>query len=126
MTETIPRTAPQALSLWDAGQTVPAFEVESEGNSQETLWGAAFDELAGRERMTPPIPFTKREREVIASIVFVAQKIGWFEMVRRHIDVKSPALTIRKPGAEQNEKEAKSQETSPPAPAPTPGPLPGD
>lgn len=91
----------QALDLWDAGEPVTVFEVENEVNEQETLWGAAFDDLAGRERMTPPIPFTKRERDVIASIVFVAQQIGWREMVRRHIHEKSPGIGIRKPGGEK-------------------------
>jgi hypothetical protein len=135
MSETIPRTARQALAMWDAGEPVPAFEVESETNEQEALWGAAFDKIAGREIVTPAIPFTRRERDVIASIVFVAGKIGWFEMVKRHVHEKSPALTIRKPGAEQtqsqaragerNEKDAKSQENDAPGATPTAGPLPG-
>jgi hypothetical protein len=125
MSEKITRTVPQALALWDAGEPLPAFEVESEANEQETLWGAAFDKIAGREIAAPAIPFTKRERDVINSIVFVAREIGWLEMVRRHIHEKSPAITIRKPGTEQTQKEAKIQETSAPAPTPTPGPLPG-
>lgn len=105
----IPRTAPQALALWDAGEPVPAFQVESEANEQETIWGAAFDQLAGRETPPPPEKFTARERDVIKSIVFVAKELGWAVMVSRHVDVRSPAITIRKPGTEQQQKEAKSQ-----------------
>lgn len=119
-----PRTAPQALALWDSGEPVPAFEVESDGATQDELWGAAIDQLAGRS--SAPTKFTKRERDVIASIVFVAKKIGWSEMVRRHIHDKSPAITIRKPAAEQKQKEAKTQENDAPAPGSTPGPLPGE
>ena len=148
------RTAIEALALWDAGEPIPAFEVESEVNEQETLWGAAFDRIARRKNAPPPIPFTKRERVVIDSIVFVAQKIGWYEMVRRHIHERSPSITIRKPAAtrppappvpsiasgpagvddpagllpdlsEQVQKQAKSQETAPPGSESTPGPLPG-
>ena len=100
----IPRTAPQALSLWDNGESVPAFEVESEANEQETIWGAAFDRLAGRESPAPPQPFTQREKQVIDSIVFVAQKLGWGVMISRHVHERSPAITIKKPGAEQPQK----------------------
>lgn len=135
MNEQNPRTMGEALELWDAGELLPVFEVESQHNEQHTLWGAAFDKIAGRKIVTPAIPFTKRERDVIASIVFVAAKIGWREMIRSHIHEKSPAISIRKPGAgpadpfagvrEQKPKQAKSQETDTPAPGSTPGPLPG-
>jgi hypothetical protein len=98
MSERAPRLIRDAIAMWDAGEPVPVFEVESEVHEQETLWGAAFDRLAKRESVAPAEPFTKREREVIDSIVFVSEKIGFGEMVRRHIHEKSPALEIRRPG----------------------------
>lgn len=90
-------TVRKNLSLWDAGEIVSAFQVESDNNEQETIWGAAIDRLAGRQSPPPPEPFTKRERDVIDSIVFVATTIGWRKMVSQHVHERSPAIQIRKP-----------------------------
>jgi hypothetical protein len=96
------RTAEDALKLWDAGEPVPAFEVESEGASQQTLWGLAFDliraggtAMLGEEKTRD---LTPRECDVVASIATVAKQKGWARMVASYVNAAtSPAITIQKP-----------------------------
>ena len=95
-------TVREALKAWDAGEPLAVFQVESEGASQEKLWGAALetlrDELDGTGVAALPEELTKRERDVVASIVHVAKLKHWDRMVRGHINADtSPAIEIRRP-----------------------------
>jgi hypothetical protein len=92
----MPHTWQKALEMWDAGEMVPAFQVESEGATQEQLWGAAFAELRGEGGVDTSI-FTEREANVVDSIVAVAKLVPWPQMISSHVHAKSPALAIRKP-----------------------------
>src|SRR5258708_38897729 len=38
----LPRDAAEALELWDKGEPIAAFEVESEGSTQQEIYAAAF------------------------------------------------------------------------------------
>jgi hypothetical protein len=92
----MPHTWEKALEMWDAGEPVPAFQVESEGATQEQLWGAAFEELRG-EGGVDTSQFTEREAQVVDSIVQVAKTGSWPQMISRHVHATSPALMIRNP-----------------------------
>ena len=52
---TLPRTAADALALWDAGQPVPAFRVESEGAAQSAIWAVAFEVISRIGSNKPPV-----------------------------------------------------------------------
>ena len=96
-TGSIPRTAAAALELWDAGKPVPAFQVESEGASQEEIYGFAFELL--RDDTTvgdAPATLSDRERAIAYSIASVARSKGWAMMLKQHIGPGIPALTIQK------------------------------
>lgn len=94
---TMPHTWEKALEMWDAGDPVPAFQVESEGASQELLWGEAFHCLAAETTLTGRVGLTAREIDVVNSIVHVAKLVSWPQMISSHVGAKSPALMIRKP-----------------------------
>lgn len=103
----MPVTAKDALKMWDAGEPIPAFQVESVGSSQSEIYGAAFDwiryeeldvhakEIDGAPDSVKRLP--RREQEVAHSIAFVALKNGWAKMVTSHIHQVSPAITVQKP-----------------------------
>jgi hypothetical protein len=92
----IPHTWQKAIEMWDAGEPVPAFQVESEGASQEQLWSAAFEQL--RDPGTALITdFTEREISVVESIVHVAKMGSWPQMLSSYVHATSPSLMIRKP-----------------------------
>jgi len=98
-TGSIPRTAAAALELWDAGIPVPAFQVESEGASQEEIYGFAFDLLRHNTDKTvgdAPATLSDRERAIAYSIASVARSKGWAMMLKQHIGPGIPALTIQK------------------------------
>jgi len=96
----MPHAWKKALEMWDAGDPVPAFQVESEGATQEQLWGAAFEQLRhpGTALITD---FTEREISVVESIVHVANLVSWPQMISSHVNAMSPALMIRNPNAEK-------------------------
>ena len=114
----MPHTWQKALEMWDAGEAVPAFQVESEGATQEQLWGAAFNVLrSGWNRPGPlnhPVDqewmdavgpdgakFTDREHDVVDSIVYGTSALSWPQMISSHIHASSPALAIRNPEPKQ-------------------------
>lgn len=93
-----PQTWQEALKLWDAGEPLAVFQVESEGATQTQLWGWAFDCLRGDTEFSAELPVTKREIAVVNSIFNVAKSESWARMIQRHVDPqKSPAITIQKP-----------------------------
>jgi hypothetical protein len=94
----MPHTWQKALEMWDAGEPVPAFQVESEGATQEQLWGAAFESLR-RAEIHLMKHFTEREADVVDSIVQVAKLMSWPQMISRHVHASSPSLMIKKPDA---------------------------
>ena len=111
-----PKTAQDALALWDAGEPVPAFRVEAEDSEQEAIYAVAF-ELIRREEANLPVAITRlqpdelttlleqtkghklsvREFHVAHSIAFVAFKNGWAAMLRQHIGEHIPAITVTNP-----------------------------
>ena len=95
-----PITASDALKLWDAGELVPAFQVETKPERQAIVYAAAFELIRGNE-MAPSgeCDLTDRERDVAASIAHVAITSGWAKMVSQHVHRDSPAISIRKPAA---------------------------
>lgn len=90
----MPNTWQEALEMWDAGEPVPAFQVESEGSTQEQLWGLAFDLLRDSSGTIDGI--THREADVVESIVVVAKVTPWARLVSLHVHTNSPALMVRK------------------------------
>jgi hypothetical protein len=101
-TGAIPRTAQDALALWDAGKPVPAFHVESEGSSQDDIYGFAFALIRGGGSEPADVSATDfpmlndRERGVAYSLAQVAQSKGWAMMLRQHIGEHIPAITVQK------------------------------
>lgn len=96
-TITMPHTWLKALEIWDSGGPVPAFEVESEGASQDRLWGAAFSILRGEEFMPSPADFTVRETDTVKSIAHVAKLVSWPQMIISHVSATAVAILIRNP-----------------------------
>lgn len=96
-TSKMPHTWEEALKMWDAGESVPAFQVESDVSTQEDLWGAAFSILRGDTPEWDISHFTPREVDVVKSIVAVSQLTPWPQMISTHVHTHSPALMIRKP-----------------------------
>ncbi len=96
----LPRDAAEALELWDKGEPIAAFEVESEGSTQQEIYAAAFYMIRnGNVAMvegvrTPQVQrargdlrtkLTKRELDVAHSIAHVALLKGWAPMVAQHL-----------------------------------------
>jgi hypothetical protein len=96
----IPRDATEALELWDKGEPLGAFEVESEGATQLEIYSAAFELMRGgrvaivdgarttelqRARGDLRCGLTKRELDVAHSIAHVALLKGWSAMVAGHV-----------------------------------------
>ena len=95
---TMPLTAKEALALWDAGEAVPGFQVETAPERQTEVYAAAFEmirsgEVYGRDKTD----LSEREWDVAHSIAHVAQGSGWAKMVSQHIHRDSPAIIVRKP-----------------------------
>jgi hypothetical protein len=98
MEQTMPLTAKDALKLWDAGEAVPGFQVETTPERQTEVYAAAFEmirrgESYGREGTD----LSEREWDVAHSIAHVAESSGWAKMVSQHIHRDSPAISITKP-----------------------------
>jgi hypothetical protein len=92
-----PKTAKEALDLWDAGEAVPAFQVESEGSDQEEIWGYAFEMIREPTREdVAPAGLTDRECDVAYSIAQVAKNKGWALMVAQHVGPQIPAIQVQK------------------------------
>lgn len=99
ITGVIPRTAHEALELWDKGEAIAAFTVETEGATQEAIYAAAFELIRGgklvKEQKVLQVylqkqdpaksTLTKRERDVAHSIAYVALLKGWGVMVAQHL-----------------------------------------
>lgn len=96
----------EAMAAWKAGETLNVFQVESEGATQDKLWGEAFDLLEmGKFTDAGHVPsdlvfgdgLTDREKDVVRSIVAVVLKRGWAPTIQSHINAEhSPAITIRR------------------------------
>lgn len=95
----MPQTAADALKVWDAGQPLRAFQVETEGTPQEQIYDAAFFWIrAANPALDNPrvANFSLRERVAAHSIAFVALRVGWAQMVLAHTHPNSPEITICK------------------------------
>jgi hypothetical protein len=102
----MPHTWQKAMEMWDAGDPVPAFQVESTGATQEALWGAAFDRLRDQANVDSDLKqFSVRELAVIDSIVQVAKMVSWPQMINSHVHAQSPSLVIRNPEKEKKRDE---------------------
>lgn len=93
---TMPLTARDALALWDAGEPVPAFQVETLPERQQVVYAAAF-EMIRKGELAEVGDLSERENDVARSIAHVAKESGWAKMVSQHIHRDSPAITVRKP-----------------------------
>jgi hypothetical protein len=99
-TGTMPLTAKEALALWDAGEAVPAFQVETAPERQNLLYAAAFELIRSGDSYDLPNHaggLSEREQDVAKSVAHVAKESGWAKMVSQHIHRDSPAITVRKP-----------------------------
>jgi hypothetical protein len=101
LTGALPRTAQEALALWDEGKPVPAFKVESEGASQDQIYGFAFELIRAHvTQQGDPVDsptLNDRERGVAYSICQVALTKGWAKMLHQHIGEHIPAIVVQKP-----------------------------
>jgi hypothetical protein len=103
-----PITAADALKLWDAGEAVPAFQVEAKPERQAIVYAAAFDVLRGEDHDHSHL--SERERDVAESIAVVAKKEGWGKMVATHIHAVSPAISVSRPASDQENDKPKDDE----------------
>ena len=105
----LPKTAKEALELWDKGEPIHAFEVEHETATVEAIYAAAFELIRGGRlnlrstdavilpKLTADSPLNKREREVAHSIAYVALLRGWAAMVEQHLaDGHIRAMIVQK------------------------------
>ena len=103
-----PSSAKDALELWDHGERLAAFTVESDGATQSQLYDAAFEMIragmekrplrSGLNRVSYLSMLTKREIDVAHSIAHVAMLKGWASMVQQHVaDGHIERLTVKKP-----------------------------
>ena len=114
----LPKTAEDALALWDAGEPVPAFHVESEGASQEAIYACAFELLRDFSVLAGNVAFgtlassnfaadcakhglTDREVDAAHSIAYVAALKGWIAMIRQHVGTHIQAISVTKPQEQQ-------------------------
>jgi hypothetical protein len=107
----LPRDAKEALELWDKGEAIAAFEVESEGTIQDEIYAAAFEmirngrvvggQVGGIQRARGDLrsgKLSKRELDVAHSIAHVALLKGWAPMVAQHLaSGHIKALVISRP-----------------------------
>lgn len=94
---TLPRTAADALKLWDAGERVPAFRVESEGASQNDIWAVAFDAVASRGADPVKTDLTTREL-IVASELFIAMRgHGFAKMVQNNLHGAGEPIFVQRP-----------------------------
>lgn len=122
-----PKTAQDALTLWDAGEPVPAFPVEAQDSEQEAIYSVAFELLrkfyAETEENYPLKPIghmtpdelnvlleqtggkkiSMREFQAAHSVAFVAVLNGWAKMLRQHIGEHLPEITVTNPQPRQNQ-----------------------
>jgi hypothetical protein len=98
----LPQTAADALDAWDNGHMLRAFRVNTDGATQNEIYGAAFDMIrAGHvavssRELSEHDKLTRREHEAAHSIAYVATRAGWAVMVQGHIHENSPEITIQK------------------------------
>lgn len=99
MPETMPFTAKEALALWDSGEAVPAFQVETTPERQTEVYAVAFELIRHGEIYDldgNPCGLSAREQDVARSIAHVAKESGWAKMVSQHVHRDSPAITVKK------------------------------
>lgn len=82
---TLPRTAADAIALWDSGKPVPAFRVESEGANQNDIWAEAFDSLRDRIQPIGKLSLSVRETTVAREIAKAAAGHGYAKMVQNQL-----------------------------------------
>jgi len=93
---TMPLTAKDALALWDSGEPVPAFQVETAPERQTEVYAAAFELI--RDGETYDLSgLSEREQGVARSLAHVSKESGWAKMVSQHVHRDSPAITVKKP-----------------------------
>lgn len=98
METTMPTTARDALALWDAGESLQAFQVETTPDRQTQVYAAAFELIRRKEQFNlETTDLSDREKDVARSIALVSGDSGWAKMVSQHIHRDSPAITISKP-----------------------------
>ena len=96
-------TAKNALDAWDAGEEVPAFQVEAKPERQTMVYAAAFELIRNYKDLGTNLDLpeldglSQREKMTAHSIAYVAMQNGWAKMVTQHVTFASPAMTIRKP-----------------------------
>jgi hypothetical protein len=110
--------AKEALELWDKGEAIAAFEVETQRCTQQEIYTVAFEMIRGgrlvriggvdcpeiqrargdlRQPDSIMAKISKRELDVAHSIAYVAMLKGWGEMVAQHLaggHIK--AITVKK------------------------------
>jgi hypothetical protein len=114
----IPRDAKEALELWEKGEEIAAFEVETQRCTQAEIYSLAFEMMrAGKVQqvgttggVTITIPtveavrnsmvagkISKREIDTAHSIAYVALLKGWAPMVAQHLaSGHIKAITVKK------------------------------
>jgi hypothetical protein len=108
----IPRDGKEALELWDKGEGIAAFEVETQRCTQQEIYAVAFammraarmvngkPEFHHAQRFTTDevaAKISKREMDVAHSIAYVALTKGWAPMVAQHLaSGHIKAITIKK------------------------------
>jgi hypothetical protein len=98
MEATMPLTAKDALALWDSGEAVPGFQVETAPERQTEVYAAAFEVIRQGEKFDLYAEdLSDRERDIARSIAHVAKESGWAKMVSQHVHRDSPAISVRKP-----------------------------
>jgi hypothetical protein len=100
---TLPRTAADALKMWDAGEPVPAFRVESEGASQQDIWAFAFDLMRlGRRAVNEgarSVNLNGREEQIAWEIFRSAAGHGFAGMVQTNLHGDGHPIFVQKPKA---------------------------
>jgi CRISPR/Cas system-associated endonuclease Cas3-HD len=106
--QTMPVTAKAALELWDAGKSVPAFQVETTPERQTEVWSAAFELIRqGDKYNLEDDDLSDREKDVARSIAHVAKQSGWAKMITQHVHRDSPAMMILNPDKAKKRKAGK-------------------
>ncbi len=95
----LPRDAKEALELWDKGETIAAFEVETQRCTQQEIYAVAFEMIRGGRMVRVAgvdQPEIQRARGDLP-IAYVAMLKGWAAMVAQHLaggHIK--AITVKK------------------------------
>lgn len=103
---TLPRSAADALALWQDGKPVPAFRVASEGASQLDIWTLAFAMLDARNiglGVKFPLPANPRlsaaESKIALEITKAAIGHGYARMLQINLAGGGEPIFVQKPRA---------------------------